>query len=199
MATTSSRAPRHLPGHVGEQRHRVGVGPLHVVEDEHEPGVLGDRGEEAGDGVEEREPVALDGLAGQLGRQPRDRAEPGHRRGGAVGPDQRRARTAGPAATASTRARPRRRVQPPHSTGTARAPGERGQLLGEPRLADPGLAREHRGPAPAVERRVEQRDELGQLVGPPHEPRLHGAEPYRGVRGSPDLHAGHRTPVQRSP
>ena len=89
VATTSSRARCHLPGHVGEQRHRVRVGPLHVVEDEDEPGVLGDRGEEAGDGVEEREPVALDGLAGQLGSKPRDLAQPDQCRGGAITPDQR--------------------------------------------------------------------------------------------------------------
>ena len=70
------------------------------------------------------------------------------------------------------------RAAAPEHRHRARA-RQRGQLLGQPRLADPGLPRDHREPGPAVERRVEQRDELGQLVGPSHEPRLHGAEPYR--------------------
>ena len=178
VATTSSRPRVTSRVTWREQRQRVGVGPLHVVEDEHEPRLLGDRDEEAGDGVEEREPVALDGLAGQLGRQPRDLAEPGHRRSGAVGPDHGEPGPQDP---------PPRPVRGRALGGRAAAPEhrhragarQRGELLGQPRLADPGLARDHREPGPAVERRVEQRDELGQLVGPSHEPRLHGAEPYR--------------------
>ena len=155
---------RHLPGHVGEQRQGVGVGPLHVVEDEDEPGVLGDRGEEARDGVEEREPVAR-----RARRAARERAARPHRgrpgRGRPIRPDiasqDRRIRRHGQYAGAPSAA-----VQPPHSTGTARA-RQRGELLGEPGLADPRLPGDHRETGPAVERRVEQRDELGQLVARP--------------------------------
>ena len=69
-------------------------------------------------------------------------------------------------------------VQPPHSTGTARAPASAASSSASRVLPIPGSPAITARPGPAVERRVEQRDELGQLVGPSHEPRLHGAEPY---------------------
>ena len=161
-------------------------GPLHVVQDQDEPGLLGDRGDEAGDGVEERKPVAANGLAGQLGRQPRDLIEAVQCRGGPLRPDQRepapqdppprpvrgralRGGAADPTAPAPRGPRPARRA--PRRAGSCRSPA---------RLRSTATRACRPAPRRAARRARPARRRVPRTAAP-------RSETVPGIRGSPDF------------
>jgi hypothetical protein len=155
------------PGHEeGEQPPGGGVRPVQVLEDEHDDRLRGEAGEQGVQGVEQLQLAdVLLGAAGRARARPRDDgADPRHAAAGPFPagqdrvreqPGQRGMREHGPLTVGDLRHRlDERQVGQSGLAGVQAPAGEhhgvlvprqRGELLGEPGLADPGVAGDQHG------------------------------------------------------